>query len=144
MATYGLGNKFNYVHIADSVVVPLSEYGAATVFVYESNAETVVDFKRRKDGGSPVDVPDNITEYWTSNGAGGAWTRQTQTADDGITKSTGAATSLAAIEYTAGMLTSDGSDYDELEVEVDGSAVVSIILHDVKNQRAPQNLPAIV
>lgn len=140
----GLGRSFNYVHIADSVVIPMKDYGAATVFVYESSAEAVIDIQRSKDGGTPAVIPDLITRYYTSNGAGGAWSEQTQAAADQVTKSNAAAQSLCAIEIPAEWLTSDGGDYNELNVEVDGSAVVSVILHDLKVQRAPQNLAAIV
>ena len=143
-AQFGLGRLFNYIHIADSVVVPMKDYGAATVFVYESSAEAVISVERQLDGGAAVVIPDLITEYWTSSGAGGVWTRNTQTAADQVTKSSAAAQSLCAIEIPANFLTHDGGDYNELNVEVDGSAVVSIVLHGLKSMRAPQNLPAIV
>jgi hypothetical protein len=141
----GLGNKFNYVHIADSVIVDMQDYGAITVFVYESNAEAVISVTRLKDGSGSAVIPDTITEYWTSDGAGGAWTRRTQTAADEVTKPTGAGNSCAAIELDwAKHINPDGGDYNQVNVEVDGSAVVSYILHDLKVQRAPQNLPAVI
>lgn len=137
----GLGRLYNYVHIADSVIVPMKDYGGATIFVYESSASAVVSLFQRANGGSPVALGTVIDHYYTSTGAGGAWTRRTQTADDEVTKSADADQSLCAIEFEASML-SDG--YNQLEVEVDGSAVVNIVLRDLKVQRAPQNLAAIV
>jgi hypothetical protein len=140
----GLGADFNYIHIADSVVIPMKDYGAATVFVYEASAEAVISVQRSLNGGSPVAIPNLITTYYTSTGAGGAWAKQTQTANDEVTKSSAAAQSIAAIHIPATFITADGGDYNELNIEVDGSAVVSVILHDLHVQRAPQNLPAIV
>lgn len=143
-ASGGLGNTHNYLHLADSVIVDMGLYHHATVYVYESSAEAVISMKRRLDGGAAVVAPDFITEYWTCTGDGSdVWARQTQTAADEVTKTSAAAQSLCAIEVHHTDLISDGGDYNQLEVEVDGSAVVNIVLGDLAVKRAPQNLPVI-
>jgi hypothetical protein len=137
----GLGQAFNYLHIADSVVVNMENYGAATVFVYESSAAAVISVTSQLNGAGNAVIADLITEYWTSNGAGGAWVKNTQTAADEVTKGATAAESLAAIEIPASYL-NEGDN--ELNIEVDGAAVVNIVLHDLKVQRTPENLPAVL
>lgn len=138
-----LGRTHNFVYVADSVIIDMEHFGGATVYVYESNAEAVISLTRLKDGAGGAVIPDLITEYFTSSGAGGVWTRNTQTAADEVTKATGAANSCAAINVPAHFLTSDGGDYNQLNVEVDGSATVAVVLWDLKVQRAPANLPAV-
>ena len=80
-----------------------------------------------------------------TTGGGQVWARQTQTAADEVTKTADAAQSLCCIELdVAKHINPDGGDYNQINVEVDGSAVVTLILSDLKVQRAPQNLPALL
>jgi hypothetical protein len=136
----GLGQSHNYVHIGDSVICDMKNYSGATIYAYESSAEAVISLKQRLNGGSPAALGNVIDHYYTSDGAGGAWSKQTQTADDEVTKSSAAAQSLCAIEFDQSMFS---ANYNQLEVEVDGSCVVSVVLHGLKVQRTPENLPAV-
>ena len=141
----GLGNKFNYVHIADSVIVNMKDYTGITVFVYEATTASVASVTRLKNGSGSAVIPNTITEYWANAGGGTVWTRQTMAANDQVTKTTAAGQNLIAIELDwKKHINPDGGDYNQVNVEVNGSAVVSYILHGLKVQRAPQNLPAVV
>ena len=141
----GLGNAFNYVAVADSVVTNIEDYGHVTVIVYEASASTVISITRLKDGAGSAVIPDTITEYWTSTGGGQVWARNTQTAADEVTTSANADNSVCIIELdVAKHINSDGGDYNQVNVEVDGSATVQLILSELKVKRAPQNLPAVL
>lgn len=141
----GLGNKFNVVNNADSVIIDMRDYSGITYIVTEVTSEAVISVTRLKDGGGSAVIPNTITEYWASVGGGAAWTRVTQTAADEVTKTSAAAQNVVAIELDwSKHINPDSGDFNQVNIEVDGSATVIAVLHGLKVQRAPQNLPAVL
>lgn len=137
----GLGRVFNVIAVASGVRIPMHDADGIAFVCYEDGGATdlTIDESNAASGGTTQNLA-TVTRFFTSNGVGGAWSLQTQSAAALVEPSDDTAQDCAVIHVSADEL-SDGFDY--IECTSDGGSVVAI-LYDLAVQRAPENLPALV
>lgn len=139
----GLGYDFNLVAAASGRHVSLENAQGVTFLVFEADAATSINIKESKAGAGAQNLP-VINHYYASTGLGGVWTRMTT--DNGgaienehtIVKIDGVNDAVAI--YVDAESLSDG--FTHVECTVDGSAICQAVVHGLKVQRDPANLPA--
>jgi len=138
-----LGRVLNAVAVGDNVYVPLKDAGGVTFLCYLAAAAgdtyTLTEATNASAGGAQVLA--TITRYWTSNGVGGAWTLHTQAAGSTVVTAAATAENGMVVEVDVEEL-SDG--YTHVKLASTGNGLVTPILRDLKVQRSPANLPALV
>ena len=141
MAMEGLGKDFNVVHNADNVFVNLRDYAGVTFIGFEDGGDTTftITTSTAASGGTTA-TADIIDHYYTSNGVGGVWTLRTQTAAETVEPNDDAEQDCVAIHVSAEML-ADGESYVKCARD-QASGVTVAILHGLKTQRNPANLPS--
>ena len=140
MSMDGLGRVFNVIAVADGVNVDLTNASAVTFVCYLDAGDTFTVQEHVGAAGAGQDL-DVVDHYYTSSGVGGAWAKQTQTADAAVVIS--GATNLDAAVFT--VLASSLSDtYTHVDCTSTSTGTVVAILHDLSVQRAPENLAALV
>lgn len=127
-----LGREVNVIPIAAGKGFSLKN-ASAVLFVCTGN-DTFTLTKASSFAGSYTNLA-VITRYYTSTATDGtaAWVKATQAAAATVTQSSG----MTAFEVLTSQL-SDPSDY--LKVTVGASGLVTVIVHDLLQQRAPANL----
>lgn len=139
-----LGRVLNPVAVADGVYVNLKDACSVAFLCYLAGAagDTYTLTEAKTAGGGSAQVLSTIKRWWTSNGVGGVWTLH----DTGVNASTlvTAATTAenGAYLHVDGIELSDG--YNFLKLTSTGAGLVTAILHDLKVQRKPSNLPSVI
>jgi hypothetical protein len=138
-----LGRVLNGIAIADNVYVPLKDCGGVTFLCYLAAAagDTYTLSEATSAGGGGEQVLATITRYWTSNGVGGAWTLHTQAAGSTVVTAAATAENGMVVEVDVEEL-SDG--FTHVKLASTGAGLVTAIQRDLKVQRSPANLPALV
>jgi len=136
----GLGRIINIVHQANGVHIPLTNAQAVTFSVFEDDGSQIITLKESIDGASEQDLA-VIDRLHKGPGVGGTWTLVTQAAAatfdlaDDTTNDTVVFT-VGAEQLSAG--------FNCVEVSNDAGTGVVAIIHELKEQRAPANLPSSV
>ena len=101
----------------------------------------LITFSNNAAGGS-TSTPDVVTHYYgrSSDQASGVWHRTAVSPASETFTAADVTEDQVAIEILASMCP-DGKPY--VKCAVDGSGVVTAILHDLARQRAPQNLASV-
>lgn len=134
----GLGRLFNVVAVADNVYVNLRDAGAVTFIGQLTAGDTFTVTEATTLAGGSAAVLTTITQYYTTPVAGtSAWAKSTQAAASTVVTADSkvAAFTIHAEELSAG--------FDYVKCASTSTGTVVAILHDLKVQRAPQNLPAV-
>lgn len=134
-----LGRVFNVLTIADDVYVPLKDAGGVTFVCHLAAGDTYTLTEASDSSGTGAAVLATITHFYKSATVGAAWEEVTQAAAS--TMVTSASYDVCVLTVSAAEL-SDGMDYVKLTSTSTG--LVTAILHDLKVQRNPVNLPALV
>lgn len=134
----GLGRVFNTIAVADGVYVPLQDASAVSFVCYLAAGDT---FTLQEYDGTTAQNLATIERYHTSDGVGGVWAEQTQAAAATVVIAGTAGLDCAVFTVSAEEL-SDG--FTHVKVTSTSTGTVTAILHDLKTQRTPANLPALV
>jgi hypothetical protein len=139
-----LGKELNVIPVASGKHVSLKNAEGVTFVCYEDGGAQAISLKESIAGADEQDL-DVLNDYYAGNGVGGVWTHETEDAngpldgDHAMVKKDTTAFDCAVIHVTADSL-SDG--FDSVECTIDGAGICVAIVHGLKVQRAPQNLPA--
>lgn len=137
----GLGRVMNVVAVADGVYVPLKDAGAVSFICYLDAGDTFTVQEAQNAGGTGAQNLATITDYHTSSGVGGAWTDRVQAAAAAVVISGAANNDCAVFTISAEELS---AGYTHVKCTSTGAGTVVAVLHDLKVQRTPGNLPALV
>ncbi len=137
----GLGRVINTVAVADGVYVPLKDAGAVTFICYLDAGDTFTVQEAQNAGGTGAQNLATITDYHTGSGVGGVWTDRVQAAAAAVTISGAANNDCAVFTISAEELS---AGYTHVKCTSTGAGTVVAVLHDLKIQRTPGNLPALV
>lgn len=138
-----LGRGGNVIPVASGKHISLKNASGVTFVLYEDAGAQATAFKESIGGASEAALG-VVNDYYAGDGVGGVWTHETADAsaalDDNstFTKKDTTAFDCAVIYIGADQLS---AGFDSVEATVDGGQCIAIV-HDLKVQRAPQNLPA--
>jgi hypothetical protein len=133
----GLGRVLNIVQVADAVFVNLKAGESVTFVGYKSGGDTYTISEAAVAGGSGSATLAKITDVYTSNGVGGAWTKVTQAANAAYV----ASADCVAFTVNAEQL-SDGKTF--ISCASTSTGTVTAIVHDLSTMRTPANLPSLI
>lgn len=133
----GLGRVLNVVNVADAIYVNMKNAEAVTFVGYKSGGDTYTINEGTAAGGGTTAALAKITDVYTSNGVGGAWTKVTQAAGSAYV----ASADCVAFTVRADQL-SDGKTF--LNCASTSTGTVTAILHDLTTMRTPANLPSVI
>lgn len=138
-----LGRTINPVAVGDGVYVSLKKAGGVTFLCYLAGAvgDTYTLTEARDAAGTGAQSLVTITRYYTSNGVGGVWTKQTQVNAATVVTTATTAQNGMVVEIEGPEL-SDGYSYVKLTST--GAGLVTPIVRDLQVQRAPANLSSVV
>ena len=131
----GLGRVFNVVPAASGVHIPLRDADAVSFVTFEDDGTTIATIKSSIDGASEAALDCDVYPH-KAPGVGGTWTAMAEQ-DDTLDLSDDTTNDAMVFTVTADQLP-DG--HNCVEVTVDGGILIAII-HDLKVQRKPANLP---
>lgn len=130
----GLGRVLNTIAVAKNVYVNMNGAEAITFICYKSGGDTVtLSESASASGGSTLA---KITDVYTGDGVGGAWTKVTQAAASTYVF----ATDCVVFTISAEQL-SDAKTF--LKAQTTSTGTVVAITHDLKVKRTPENLPVL-
>lgn len=142
MAMEGLGRLFNVLQPMDDVYVSLKDAGGVSFSVFEVDGATVSTITFSSDAaGTATSTPDVVDHYYgrSADQGGGVWHRTAVSpASESVTDAD--VTEDQIVIYIDASMCPDDKPY--VKCTVDGSGVVTAILHDLHSARAPQNLPS--
>lgn len=134
-----LGRIFNVVTIADDVYVNLRDYSGVTFICHNAAGDTWTLTEATTAAGGSAAVLATITRYHTTATVGALWVKNTQTAASTVVST--ASQDVVCIEVDGTEL-SDGFDFVKLTST--GAGLVTAILRDPAEQRAPANLASVI
>lgn len=138
----GLGRIFNTIAVADGVYVPLTDGQAVTFIGYLAAGDTFTVQQAQNAGGTGAADLDVIDHWYTSDGVGGVWAEQSRAVPDAAVTIAGTAGLDCAVFTVEADSLSDG--FTHVKCASTSTGTVVAVLHDLRTQRAPQNLPALV
>ena len=137
----GLGRVFNVVAVADDVYVPLRDAGAVSFVCHLAAGDTYTVTSATNAGGTGAAVLATVDHFYDSTGTGGAWSAETQAAASTVVNA-------GTAGHDCSVFTIDESElpdgHTHVKVASTSTGTVVAILHDLKVQRAPENLAALV
>jgi hypothetical protein len=131
----GLGRVFNVVPAASGVHIPLRDADAVSFVTFEDDGSTIATIKSSISGASEAALDCDVSPH-KAPGVGGTWTAMAEQ-DDTLDLADDTTNDAMCFTVTADQLP-DG--HDCVEVTVDGGICIAIV-HDLKVQRKPANLP---
>lgn len=134
----GLGRLFNYAHTMDAVYFPLTGAESVTFVGYLAAGDTFTLTEATALAGTGAQTLATITRYCTASPVGtGQWTEVTQASAATVVTATDVVVliNVRAEELSAG--------YSYIKLASTSTGTVSVILHDLLEQRAPSALPAV-
>lgn len=134
-----LGRLFNVLAVADDVYVPMKDAGAVTFVGFLAAGDTWTLTEASDAAGTGAAVLATMDHYAVQVTPGAVWQELTQAAASTIV--TTASQDVVVVTVNQAEL-SDGKDYVKLTSTSTGT--VCAILHDLKVQRKPANLAALV
>lgn len=141
MGMEGLGRLFNILPVADALWIPMAQCAAVTFVGYLAAGDTFTVQQATAAAGTGNTNLATVTQYYTSDGLGGAWTKRTQAA--AATVVIAGTAGLDACVFTIGA-DELGDGYTHVNCTSTSTGTVVAIMHDLYVQRAPANLPALV
>ena len=135
----GLGRVFNVLPVADDVYVYLGDASAVSFVGFLAAGDTWTLTEAADAAGTGAAVLPTMTHYHVSATPGAVWQELSQAAASTIV--TTSAQDCVVVTISEAEL-SAGKDWVKLTSTSTGTVVA--ILHDLKVQRKPQNLPALV
>jgi hypothetical protein len=135
----GLGRVFNVLPVADDVYVYLGDASAVSFVGVLAAGDTWTLTEASDAAGTGAAALATMTHYHISATVGAAWSEQTQAAASTIVTTSSQDVVVVTVhesELSAGM--------DWVKLASTSTGTVVAILHDLKVQRKPQNLPALV
>jgi hypothetical protein len=144
MLSEGLGRLYNVIQPADDVYVNLRDAGGVTFIGFEVDGASVFTLTYAADSaGTGAVTPDNIDHYYgrSSDQDSGKWHRTAVSPASETFTAADVTEDQVAVEVLATSCP-DGKPW--VKLAVDGSGVVTAILHDLAYQRAPQNLRSVI
>lgn len=137
----GLGRVFNVVAVADNVYVPLKDASAVSFVCHLGAGDTYTVTSATSAAGGSAAVLATVTHFYDSTGAGGAWSKVTQAAGSTVVNDGTAGHDCSVFTISEAELP---ANHTHIKVASTSTGTVVAILHDLKVQRAPENLPALV
>lgn len=137
----GLGRVFNVVAVADDVYVPLKDAAAVSFVCHLGAGDTFTVTSAEDASGTGSGALATVDHFYDSTGAGGAWSKETQTAGSTVVNDGTAGHDCSVFTISEAELP-DG--HTHVKVASTSTGTVVAILHDLKVQRAPENLAALV
>lgn len=133
-----LGRILNLCHTADAVYVNLCDAAAVTFICQLDAGDTFTVTEATALAGTGAQALATVTQFYTAAKDGtGVWSKTTQAAASTVVTADG---SVAVFTVRADEL-SDGYSY--LKCASTSTGTVMAILHDLRSQRTPANLPAV-
>lgn len=138
-----LGRVINVIPEASGLHIDLANASGVTFILYEDAGEQSTDFKESIAGQSAQALT-FLNHYYAGDGVGGVWTRETADAgaelddDSNFVKKNTEPFDCAVIYVGADMLS---DTFDSVEATADEGVCIAIV-HDLLQQRRPDNLPA--
>lgn len=128
--------------IGDGVYYNLQGCSSVAFLCYLAGAagDTYTLTSAQDAGGTGAAVLATITEFYTSDGVGGLWTRRTQAAGSTMITTAVTAQNAAVLEVT-GTALPDGHKF--LKLASTGAGLVTVIGTDLVVQRRPDRLPVV-
>jgi len=143
----GLGFDINVVPLATGVHIDLRDASGVTFVCYEDGGAQNITIKESILGASEQALTAVKELYAASGVAAMVWTKETTDAngsiadgDAAIVKKDTTAFDAAAFYIGADQLS---AGFNCVEVTIDGAGICFAIVHGLKTQRAPANLPTI-
>lgn len=134
----GLGSEFNVVAKCDGVTIPMKDCGAVTFVHYDDTSGATMTLTELDSTGTNSEQALAVmATLHKGPGTGGTWTAVSQTAAS--TYLTADATNDATVVTVLASQLSAG--YDSVQMTSDGEDAHFAIMHDLKEQRDPANLP---
>jgi len=139
----GLGFAFNAVAVASGEHVSLKNAQGVTFLCFEDAGAQAIAIKESIAGQGEQALA-VLNHYYASDGVGGVWTRETADAN-GTLDNASSMVKKDTTNFDCAAIYIDASDlsdgFDSVEITVDGGSCIAIV-HDLKVQRDPANLPA--
>lgn len=132
----GLGRVFNVIPAASGVHIPLRDASAVSFVTFEDDGSTIITIRESIGGASEQLLP-VVTRAAKAPGVGGTWTELTQAAGSAFDLADDTTNDATVITIDSTQLS---AGYDCVEATTDGGICIAIV-HDLKVQRRPQNLP---
>ena len=137
----GLGRLFNVIAIADGVLVPMKDHGAVSFVCTLAAGDTFTVTSATSAAGAGAAVLATVDHFYDSTGVGGAWSKVTQAAGSTVVNNGTAGHDCSVFTISEAELP---ANHTHVKVASTSTGTVVAILHDLKVQRAPENLPALV
>ena len=137
----GLGRVFNVVAVADDVYVPLKDASAVSFVCHLGAGDTFTVTSATSAAGGSAAVLATVDHFYDSTGTGSAWTKVTQAAASTVVNNGTAGHDCSVFTISEAELP---ANHTHVKVTSTSTGTVVAILHDLKVQRAPENLPALV
>jgi len=139
-----LGRVINVIPLATGKHISLKNASGVTFVLYEDAGAQSAVFVESIGGASEQSL-EFLNHYYASNGIGGVWTRETADADATLdddhtfVKKDTILFDCAVIYVGADMLS---AGFDSVECTIDGAGICIAFVHELLQQRRPDNLPA--
>lgn len=137
----GLGRVFNVLPTADGLWIPMSVCAAVSFVGYLAAGDTFTVQQATAAAGTGATNLATVDHYYTSDGLGGAWARQTQAAAATVVIAGTAGLDACCFTIACEEL-ADG--FTHVNCTSTSTGTVVAILHDLVIQRKPENLAALV
>ncbi len=137
----GLGRVFNVIAVGDDVYVPLKDAGAVSFVCHLAAGDTYTVTSASDASGTGAAALATVTHFYDNDGAGGAWTKQTQAAGSTVVNDGTAGHDCSVFTIAAEELP---DTHTHVKCASTSTGTVVAVLHDLKVQRAPENLAALV
>lgn len=134
-----IGRLIDILPVADDVYVSLRDAGAVTFVGVLTTGDTWTVSEAADAAGTGVAVLSTVDRYLVKTTVGSAWQILTQAVGSAVT--TTSAQDVVAIHISAAEL-SAGKDW--VKCASTSTGIVIAILHDLKVQRSPSLLPALI
>lgn len=134
-----LGRVFNILPTADDVYVSLKDASAVTFVCVNTAGDTWTLTNATSAAGGSAAVLSTIDHYWVQTTNGAAWVKVTQAVGSAFTTSSSQDAAVVTVHESE---LADGMSWVKLASTSTG--LVYAILHDLKTQRTPSNLTALV
>ncbi len=146
MLSEALGRINNAHYPADDVYISLVDAAGVTFYGHEVDGATAFTLTFATDAaGTATSTPAVIDHYYgkSADVSAGVWHRTAQAASNVVNAADGTE-DFVAIEVLAPMCpVVNGVRYEYVKCAADGAGTVLAVLHDLKYQRAPQNLRSV-
>lgn len=135
----GLGDVFNVLAVADDVYVSLVDADAVSFICVNTAGDTYTLTEAKTAAGGSSQALATMGDFHIQATVGAVWSKVTHSAASTIVPT--ASQDVAVITVRASELS---ATYKYVKLASTGSGTVVALLHGLRVQRAPENLPALV